>query len=79
MDFIETNPSSTSTEINTASKSGRDNSNNLGVYNILFPSDENEADQNMNNKISDKGQKKIIFGNVSTLEWLVTWRSLEIS
>ena len=78
MDFKETNPLSTLTEINIASKSGRDNSDNLGVYNILFPSEESEADQNMDSKYPEKGQKKTIFGNVSTLEWLMTWRSLEI-
>jgi len=79
MDFKKTNRLSTTTEINIASKSGKDDFDNLGVYNILFPSEESEADQNIDNKYSDKAQKKTIFGNVSTLEWLITWRSLEIS
>ena len=79
MDFKETNPLTTLTEISIASKSGRDNSDKLGVYNILYPSEESEADQNMDSKYSDKAQKRTIFGNVSTLEWLMTWRSLEIS
>ena len=78
MDFKEANPLSTLTEIDIASKSGRDKSDNLGVYNILFSSEESDADQNIDSKYSDKGQKKTVFGNVSTLEWLITWRSLEI-
>ena len=57
MDFKETNPLSTLTEINIASKSGKDDFDSLGVYNILFPSEESEADQNMDSKYSKLRQK----------------------
>ena len=59
--------------------SKRNNSGNHEAYEILFSPNEDSADQNIDNICPDKDFEKPIFGSVSTLDWLKTWRSLEIS
>ena len=66
-------------EINVTPLSERNSSNNHGVYDLLYRPKEDAADLNIENKYSIKDQKNPVFGNVSTLDWLKTWRSLEIS
>ena len=50
---------------------------NHKVYDILFPPKEDEANPNIESKHANKSHNKIIFGSVSTLDWLNTWRSLD--
>ena len=79
MELKEANNLPTSIEINVATLSQRNNSGNHGAYEILFPPKEDSADQKIENNYPDKDFEKPIFGSVSTLDWLKTWRSLEIS
>ena len=79
MELKETNSLPTSVGINVAMLSEKNNSGNHGAYEILFPLKEDSPDQNTENNDSDKYFGKPIFRNVSTLDWLKTWRSLEIS
>ena len=69
----------TSAGIDVAILSERTNSENHGAYEILFSPKEDSTDQNIENNYPDKDFEKPIFGSVSTLDWLKTWRSLEIS
>ena len=59
--------------------SERNNSGNHEAYEILFSPKEDSADRNIDNNFPDKDFEKPIFGSVSTLDWLKTWRPLEIS
>jgi len=79
MDFKETKNSTTSVKIEVPKTSKKRDSDNREVYDILFPLKEDEALQNSENSISYNDHEKPKFGGVSTLDWLSTWRSLEIS
>jgi hypothetical protein len=79
MELKEANNLHTSVGTNVAMLSERNNSGNHGAYEKLFLAKEDSSDQNMENNYPDKGSEKPIFGSVSTLDWLKTWRSLEIS
>ena len=79
MELKETNSLPTSVGINVAMLSEKNNSGNHGAYKILFPPKEDSADQNIESQYPDKDSEKPIFGSVSTLDWLKTWRSIEIS
>ena len=45
----------------------------------LLTAEKDEADNSINGKTSDVDNEERKFGNVSTLDWLQTWRSTEIS
>ena len=79
MDLKETKNFSPSAKMNVIPLSERNNSNgnNSQLYNVLFPSQTQPPDQNIEDKNSNKEYEKAAFGNVSTLDWLKTWRSLE--
>ena len=79
MALKETNNVTTSVGINVAMLSERNNSGNHGTYEILFPPKDDSADQNIQNNYPDKDFEKPLFGSVSTLDWLKTWRSLDIN
>ena len=79
MELKETNNLPTSVGINVAMLSERNNSGNHGAYKTLFPPKEDSDDQNIENNNPDKDFEKTIFGSVSTLDWLKTWRSIEIN
>ena len=79
MELKETKNLPTSVKINVPTLSERNNSGNHGSYEILFSPKEDSADQNIEDNYPDKDFEKPIFGSVSTLDWLKTWRSLEIS
>ena len=79
MELKEANNSPTSVGKNVAMISDGNNSGNHRAYEILFAPKEDRADQNIENNYPDKDFEKPIFGSVSTLDWLKTWRSLEIS
>ena len=59
--------------------SERSNSGSHEAYEILLSPKEDSADQSIDNNCPEKDFEKPIFGSVSTLDWLKTWRSLEIS
>ena len=79
MELKEANKLPTSLEINVSTLSKRNNSGNRGAYEILFPPTKDSVDQNTENNYPDKDFEKPIFGSISTLDWLQTWRSLKIS
>ena len=69
----------TSVGIDVAIPSERNNFGNHEAYEILFPPKEDSADQNIENTYPDKDFEKPLYGSASTLDWLKTWRSLEIT
>ena len=79
MELKETKHLSTSAEKTVVTPSERNNSQGQGIYNVLFPSEEEEPNTAADDKYSDNNHKKPKFGNVSTLDWLKTWRSTQIS
>ena len=79
MEIKETPNLPTSVEINVQPSSERNDSNNRRVYDLLFPGIEDAADPTVDSGGSQKYNYKPLFGSVSTLDWLATWRPLEIS
>ena len=79
MELKETKHLSTSAELNVVTPSEKNNSQGQGIYNVLFLPEEGEQDTTVDDKYSDNNHKKPEFGNVSTLDWLNTWRSTQIS
>ena len=79
MELKETKKLLTSQEINVVNPSKRNNSNDLRVYDMFFPDEEDVAESGMDSKYSHANHEKRKFGNISTLDWLQTWRSTEIS
>ena len=79
MELKETTNSLTSVEINVQSRSKRNDSNDHRVYDILFPGIEDVAEPIIDKNGSPKNHEKPVFDSVSTLDWLTTWRPLEIS
>ena len=78
MELKEAKNLSTSVGMNVAMLSERNGSYNHGPYEILFPTNEDSADTNIQNNYLGGDDEKPTFGSVSTLDWLKTWRSLEI-
>ena len=79
MELKETNHLLSSVEKNVVKPSERNNSDRESIYDMFFSGKEDEADNSVNSKHSDNNDKERKFGNVSTLDWLQTWRSTEIS
>ena len=79
MDLKETNHLLSSVDINVVKPSERNNSDRQSIYDMFFSAEEDEANNNTNSKHSDNNDEDRKFGNVSTLDWLQTWRSTEIS
>ena len=79
MELKETKHLSTSAEKTLVTPSERNNSQGQGIYNVLFLPEEGEPDKTVDDQYSDKNHTKTKFGNVSTLDWLKTWRSTQIS
>ena len=79
MELKETNHLLSSVDINVVKPSERNNSDRQSISNMFFSAEEDEADNSINNKHSDNNDEERKFGNVSTLDWLQTWRSTEIS
>ena len=46
---------------------------------MFFSAEDDKADNNINSNHSDTNGEERKFSNVSTLDWLQTWRSTEIS
>ena len=79
MELKETNHFRSSVDINVVKPSERNNSDRQSIYDMFFSAEEDEANNNTNSKHSDNNDEDRKFGNVSTLDWLQTWRSTEIS
>ena len=79
MELKETNHLLSSVDINVVKPSERNNSDRRSIYDMLFSVEEDKADDKINIKHTDLDKEELTFGNVSTLDWLQTWRSTEIS
>ena len=79
MELKETKHLSTSAEMDVITPLEKNNSQSQGIYNLLFSSEEGEQDTTVDDKNNDNKYQKPKFGNVSTLDWLKTWRSTQIS
>ena len=79
MELKEANHLLSSVGINAVKPSERNNSDRESIYDMFFSAKEDEADNSINSEHSDKNDEELKFGNVSTLDWLQTWRSTEIS
>ena len=79
MELKETNHLLGSVDINVVKRSERNNSDRRSIYDMFFSAEEDKADNKINNKHTDVDEEERTFGNVSTLDWLQTWRSTEIS
>ena len=79
MELKEANHLLSSVDINVVKPSERNNSDRQSIYDMFFSAEEDEANNNTNSKHSDNNDEDRKFGNVSTLDWLQTWRSTEIS
>ena len=79
MELKETNHLLSSVDINVLKPSERDNSDRQSIYDMFFTAEKDETDTSINSGTSDVDNEEREFGNVSTLDWLQTWRSTEIS
>ena len=79
MELKETNHLLNSVDKNAVKPSERNNSDRQSIYDMFFSAEEDEANNSTNSKHSDNNYEDRKFGNVSTLDWLQTWRSTEIS
>ena len=79
MELKETNHLLSSVDMNVVKPSERNNSDRQSLYNMFFSAEEDEANNSNNSKHADNNDEERKFGNVSTLDWLHTWRSTEIS
>ena len=79
MELKETNHLLSSVEINAVKPSERNNSDKPSIYDMIFSAEEDEAKYIIDTRNSDVSSEERKFGNVSTLDWLQTWRSTEIS
>ena len=79
MELKKTNNLLSSVEINVLDPSERKNSDKPSVYDITFSAEEDEADNRIDSYHSDTNGEGRKFSNVSTLDWLQTWRSTVIS
>ena len=80
VELKETKHLSTSAEINVVEPSKRNNSEKRKIYDIFFSAEEDVLGlPSVDNKASEISREEQRFSNVSTLEWLQTWRSTKIS
>ena len=79
MDLKETKQLITSAEIKLHAKSEKNKSDTQGMYDILFSEEERLGETNIDNKHPNKAIGKRTFANVSTLDWIQTWRAFEIN
>ena len=79
MELKETNHLLSSVDINVVKPSERNNSDRESIYDMFYSAEKDEADNSINSEHFDVDSEERKFGNVSTLDWLQTWRSTEIS
>ncbi len=78
MDLKETKQLISSAEIKLNTKS-KNKSDTQGMYDALFSEEEQLGETNTDSKYPNKDIGKRMFGNVSTLDWIQTWRAFEIN
>ncbi len=78
MDLKETKQLITSAEIKLHTKSKK-KSDSKKIYDTLFSEEDQLGETNIDSKHPNKDTKKRVFGNVSTLDWIQTWRAFEIN
>ena len=78
MDLKETKQSVASAEIKLHTKSKK-KSDTQKMYDTLFSEEEQLGETNTDSKHPNKDTGKRLFGNVSTLDWIQTWRAFEIN
>ena len=76
MDLKETKQLIASAEIKLHTKS-KNKSDTQEMYDALFSDEEHLAETNTDSKNPNKDIGKRMFGNVSTLDWIQTWRAFE--
>ncbi len=79
MDLKETKQLITSAEIKLHTKSEKNKSDTQKLYDTLFSEEEQLGETNTDSKHPNKDIGKRLFGNVSTLDWIQTWRAFEIN
>ena len=79
MDLKETKKLITSAEIKLHTKSEKNKSDSQGLYDVLFPKEHRMGETNTDSNHPNTNTGKRIFGNVSTLDWIQTWRAFEIN
>ena len=79
MELKKTNHLLSSIEINVVNPSERNNSDKPSVYDITYSAEEEKDDNSRDSNHSDTNREGRKFSNVSTLDWLQTWRSTAIS
>ena len=78
MDLKETKQLIASAEIKLHTKSKK-KSDTQKMYDTLFSEEEQLVEPNTDGKHPNKDIGKRMFGNVSTLDWIQTWRAFEIN
>ena len=78
MDLKETKQLMASAEIKLHTKS-KNKSDTQKLYDTLFPEEEQLGETNTDSRHPNKDTGKRLFGNVSTLDWIQTWRAFEIN
>ena len=68
----------TPAEIKLHTKS-KNKSDTQRIYDTLFSEEEQLVETNTDSKHPNKDPGKRLFGNVSTLDWIQTWRAFEIN
>ena len=76
MDLKETKQLIASAEIKLHTKS-KNKSDTQKMYDALFSEEEQLGETNTDSKHPNKDTGKRMFGNVSTLDWIQTWRAFE--
>ena len=76
MDLKETKQLIASADIKLHTKS-KNKSDTQKIYDTLFSEEEQLGETNTDSKHPNKDIGKRIFGNVSTLDWIQTWRPLQ--
>ena len=76
MDLKETKQLITSAEIKLHTKS-KNKSDTQEMYDVLFSDEEQLGETKTDSNHPNKDNGKRMFGNVSTLDWIQTWRAFE--
>ena len=79
MELKKTNPLLSSAEINVVKPPESNNSDKQSVYDVFLSAEDDEADSSIDSNHSDSNREERKFSNVTTLDWLQTWRQTEKS
>ena len=79
MELKKTNHLLSSVDINVVKPSERNNSDRRSIYDTLFSAEKDDAHNSNESTQTDVDNEERKFGDVSTLDWLKTWRSTEMT